>query len=103
MTVPTAGDGEVTIAVPPLNVSPVRVGPVAAALAMAGWGTAAGVAALVSATGAAIASAVMTPVAKAARLLIGLERRSLRCVGMASPKVEMFLMGRSIFIGVPYL
>jgi hypothetical protein len=59
---------------------------------MAGGGTW-GVAALASATGAAIASAVMTPVAKAARLLIGLGRRSLRCVDIISPEVEMFLMG----------
>jgi hypothetical protein len=96
VTVAAADDGEVTIAVPPLNVSAMRVGPVAAA----GGGS---VAALAPATGAAIASAVMTAVAKAARLRIGLGRRSLRCVDIDSPKVEMFLAGPSIFMGVPYL
>jgi hypothetical protein len=84
--VPTAGDGEVTIAVPPLNTSPLRVGPMATAagptedstddgggltagrLAMGAAGTARRVAALASPAVAAIASAVMMPNVKAAGL-----------------------------------
>jgi hypothetical protein len=84
----TADDGEVTIAVLPLKTSPLRVGPTAAALA--GRETAGAVGALALATGAAIASVVMTAVARAARLLIGLGRRYLRCVDIDSPKVETF-------------
>jgi hypothetical protein len=90
MTVPHAGAVETTTVVPPLKTSPMA-GPAMAtatwlegptdarsgartALAKAGRGTASGVAALAWATGAATASAAMTLVAKAARLLIGLMR-----------------------------
>jgi hypothetical protein len=74
MTVPNAADVETTARVPPLKTSPMRVGPWAYSRPTEGSKTATGVAALASAIGAAIASAVMTPVAKAARLAIGLMR-----------------------------
>jgi hypothetical protein len=59
MVTPDADPGEVTIVVPPLNVSPMSVGPTAVA-----GGT---LAALAPATGAAIATAAMTAVTKATR------------------------------------
>jgi hypothetical protein len=103
MMVPVAGDGEVTITVPPLNVSPLRVGPVAEPAEPAEAWTTGGVAALAWATGAAIARAVMAAVARAASLRIELGGRCLGCLGMGSPEVEMFLAGCSVFMGVPYL
>jgi hypothetical protein len=104
MTVPVAGDGEVTITVGPLNVFPLRIGPVTELAEAAGvWTTARGGAAVAWATGAAIARAAIAAVARAARLRTELGRRCVGCVDIGSPEVETFLAGRWVSMGVPYL
>jgi hypothetical protein len=57
----------------------------------AGEITAGGVAALAAAAGAAIASPAMTAVARVARVLIGVGRRYVCRVDIASPNFEMLL------------